>query len=378
MTHNEIPSKIHADSATKNEEGLKPWIFLNSTAADQAALDISQIEKVLKQSIRSSQSEPKILADRLIGSGGKRLRPYLLSLVARSLTQKTNTSSQWRGSENDLYHLAAVSELVHTATLFHDDVIDQSETRRGLPAAHILNGNKTAVLVGDFVYAEAFYVLMERGLMDPSRELAKTVKTIVDGELLQLRICHSRSIGMTQYLQIASAKTASLFAWCTGTGAWVAGSQQFLEAAKFGQLLGLAFQMADDLIDTFEINPFSASETELASWLDSAPSLPLVLAHEGQNKNKIEDLWKSGVTSTDVAEQRTIVDTLQQYCADASVVAASLKQVGTHLGQAQTLLQNLGIESEMSWTVQTIQARAQEGASASKFAGTKTARHGIF
>jgi len=397
MTHNDIPldgttdntannkeknKEINkASNAQKSTENSKTWLPAESEAAFLAAADLQGVENVLKNAIRSSLPDPKALADRLILSGGKRLRPFLLSLTARSLSEKIKSSqniSPPRASDEDLHHLGAVSELVHTATLFHDDVIDQSETRRNLTSTHILHGNKCAILVGDFVYAEAFFVLMERGLLEASRKLASTVKTIVEGELLQLQCAQTRSLKIDEYLQIATAKTASLFGWCTGTGAWVSGSPEFEKAEQFGLLLGLAFQMADDVIDCFEINPFTAEEQELDSWFESAPPFPLIVAtlQSGQS-TMIESSWSQKFSSLSLLQKRECINSLQKMCANSVSLNHVLSQIKDVLFKADFLLSDLNIFKEMSWTTRSILARAEQGAALAQSAGTEESRNVI-
>jgi octaprenyl-diphosphate synthase len=346
----------------------------NETSASE---DLLRVEEVLKTAIRSSTSAPRELGNRLIDAGGKRLRPFLVCLTFRSLSNSQKL--QARGTEEDLFHLAAVSELVHTATLFHDDVIDHSESRRGMTTAHILAGNKNAVLVGDFVYAEAFFVLMERGLLNPSKELAGTVKGLVDGELLQHAMSLERSLDRHSYEQVALAKTGTLFGWCTGTGAWLAGSEHFALAKEFGRTLGYAFQMADDLIDTYEIIPQTASEADLLSWIDTAPPLPLVLAAEIEDhhgNSVVASQWKRALNVAP-AERANLVHKLQEAARNSAVIRASLEKIQDALSSARKQLETLGLTTDLSWTIDRIWERAQQGAKLSEASPEQRKHHGL-
>ncbi len=320
------------------------------------AVDLTEVEKKLQSGVRSSLSLPRELAERLVLAGGKRIRPLLMCLTYRSL--KSDRTLLERASASDLHTLAAVAEWVHTATLFHDDVIDASPTRRGQPTAHTLHGNKVSILVGDFVYAEAFSLLMDRGLLDPSRELATTIKSLVEGELLQHKVTLSRSLDLREYDLIAQAKTASLFAWCTGTGAWVAGFPDTNVAKTFGNHLGFAFQMADDLIDTYDFIPTSENSKALIEWVESAPPLPVVIA--AQNSTKVVELWKN--LKADVA----MVAEIQSICRSEQVVSECRHRIESLLRSAEQHLKQLGQSETLKSALDMISHRATEGISAAQ------------
>ena len=329
--------------------------------------DLESIEELLRQGVRSSSSLPKELGQRLILSGGKRIRPYLLCLTYH--TFKARDPHRNRVSALDLHTLAAVAEWVHTATLFHDDVLDASPSRRDQPAAHILHGNKVAILVGDFVYAEAFALLMDRGHLDPSRELAATIKNVVEGELLQHQVCMERSVSLTDYTRIAKAKTGALFGWCTGTGCWAAGSELTSLAKDFGCYLGEAFQMADDLFDTFSIDPKTADLATLTEWIESSAPLPVVLAAE--NDPRVQSLWADLALTKGTESKRTLVREVLNVCRQESIVTQSLKWIQSLLTQAESARVKLGGNPTLKTALDMIEARALQGAS---FAGVTSPR----
>lgn len=325
-----------------------------------ATQDLNAVEGLLKSGMSSQLQLPQALAHRLVMAGGKRIRPYLLCLSYRSLSQNSPSATPFV-SATDVHCLAAVAEWVHTATLFHDDVLDNSPTRRGQSAAHTVHGNKVAILVGDFVYAEAFRLLMERGLLIPSRALASTIKTVVEGELLQHSMFLNRSLDPEEYKKVATAKTASLFAWCTQSGAWCATTDSNVHQAafNFGLNLGVAFQMADDLIDQFEdLNSLDSPEI-LRQWVQSSPPLPIVL--EAQKTPSLKDLWVELGGNQSEPEQRQLIESMTQIVRTPDCVAACLNEIQLHLIAAKQSLNQMGSETALSWTLDAIWDRAVEG-----------------
>jgi octaprenyl-diphosphate synthase len=325
---------------------------------DSAILeDLSQVERILEQGVGSSLAVPQELSKKLVAAGGKRIRPYLMCLTHRSIAKSAITGPSPRGTLQDLYTLAAVAEWVHTATLFHDDVLDSSPTRREMPAAHTIHGNKVAILVGDFVYAEAFNLLMDRGLLAPSKALAVTIKRVVEGELVQHKMVLDRSLSEAEYHLIAQAKTASLFAWCTETGAWISGIEEYSVAREFGLALGHAFQMADDLIDTFE-------DGDVTTWCESAPPLPIVLA--AKRSREVARLWSLIPQQDDPASLAKMMGELQSICREPKLIEDCLNMIESRLNDAQSKLQILGAVNDLSWAIGAIWQRALEGAALSR------------
>ncbi|NCN27146.1 polyprenyl synthetase family protein [bacterium] len=326
---------------------------LSSWQEGVIAEDILAVERVLDQGLKSEDKLPQALAARLLRAGGKRIRPLLLCLCYRSQQKTAKTRS--RVSPDDLHTLAAVAEWVHTATLFHDDVIDASEKRRGLDAAHTLHGNKVAILVGDFVYAEAFAILMERGLLAPSKKLAHTIKRLVEGELWQHSYSKTRRISLSEYEKVAECKTAALFAWATETGVWASGSDETEAGFEFGRTLGVAFQMADDLLDTYQLDPLSATHAELVEWMVSAPPLPLCIA-----KNihlEINGLWKNLEHLDNEQELRTQVSKLQAFCCDTKVINDCESLLSKYLTDARKSLDSLGTPPSLLQAVELLENR---------------------
>jgi len=206
-----------------------------------AAADMAGIDQLITERMQSDVPVIPALAEHLIAAGGKRLRP-LLTVAAARLS----------GSDNDSCRkLAASVEFIHTATLLHDDVVDGSQLRRGKVAAHLIWGAAQSVLVGDFLFARAFELMVETDSMQALAILARASRVIAEGEVLQLTRSHDLNLSQAIYLDIIAAKTAELFAAASEAGAVSAGVDATRSAAlrAYGLNLGLAFQLADDALD---------------------------------------------------------------------------------------------------------------------------------
>jgi octaprenyl-diphosphate synthase len=205
------------------------------------AEDMHSVDRVIRERLGSDVTLINTIADYIIGAGGKRLRPAVHLLVARALG--------YAGSNHIL--LAAVVEFVHTATLLHDDVVDESDLRRGRETSNALFGNAASVLVGDFLYSRSFQMMVDVGQMRVMRILADATNRIAEGEVLQLLNVHDPSVDEDRYLRVVERKTATLFEAATRIGAVLAGASPQVEdaAACYGSSLGTAFQMIDDLLD---------------------------------------------------------------------------------------------------------------------------------
>ena len=206
-----------------------------------AAADMAGVDALILSRMQSPVSVIPALADHLIEAGGKRLRP-LLTVVAARLAG---------GRDDAALKLAAAVEFIHTATLLHDDVVDGSHLRRGKVAAHLIWGALSSVLVGDFLFARAFELMVETGSMRAMDILARAARVIAEGEVLQLSRAHDVNLSQETYLEIISAKTAELFAAAAEAGAVAAcgGATQAAALRAYGFNLGLAFQLADDALD---------------------------------------------------------------------------------------------------------------------------------
>lgn len=203
--------------------------------------DLAAVDRVIRQRLSSEVPLINTVADYIIAAGGKRMRPSLLALTSRALG--------YTGSNH--YLLGAVIEFIHTATLLHDDVVDDSDLRRGRTTANQSFGNPTAVLVGDFLYSRAFQMMVEAGNMPIMQVLANATNTIAEGEVLQLMNINDPNVDEARYLQVIRFKTAKLFEAAGEVGAILAGSSPETQAAMaaYGRHLGTAFQLVDDALD---------------------------------------------------------------------------------------------------------------------------------
>lgn len=244
---------------------------------DLVSADLQRMEAELRlESVGSVEAVSRI-ARHLEGNGGKRLRPILLLVSCRLFSEPSPQAIQ----------LAAVMELIHTATLVHDDVIDGAETRRGKPSANMIWGNQTSVLAGDWLYMQAFQIALRQRNFEILDVLITLTQHMVDGELLQLERIGRIGITEADSMELIDRKTASLFAACTRLGALAGGGSEAQQAqlGEFGWSLGMAFQMVDDILD------FTSRESVLGKPVgndlrEGKVTLPLIYALEDANADE--------------------------------------------------------------------------------------------
>jgi octaprenyl-diphosphate synthase len=231
------------------------------------AADMQAVDAVIRDRLHSEVVLIRQVAEYIIHSGGKRLRPALVLLTAGAMG--------YRGTHH--HELAAVVEFIHTATLLHDDVVDESDLRRGSKTANAMFGNAASVLVGDFLYSRAFQMMVGVDNMRVMRVLADATNVIAEGEVLQLLNCNNADVVIDDYLRVIRYKTAKLFEAAARLGGILGGADAALEArlAAFGMHLGTAFQLIDDVLD------YSADEADMGKHLgddlaEGKPTLPLI------------------------------------------------------------------------------------------------------
>ena len=237
------------------------------------AADMQSVDQVIRERLHSDVVLIRQVAEYIIGGGGKRLRPALVLLSAGALG--------YRGSAH--HTLAAVVEFIHTATLLHDDVVDESALRRGRPTANTLFGNAASVLVGDFVYSRAFQMMVNVDDMRVLQVLADATNVIAEGEVLQLMNCHNADIDETSYLQVIRYKTAKLFEAASRLGALLARAPPAVEEAMaaYGSHLGTAFQLIDDVLD-YSGDAGLIGKNVGDDLAEGKPTLPLIrVIHHG-------------------------------------------------------------------------------------------------
>ena len=231
--------------------------------------DMKAVDALIQKRLASDVVLVNQLSQYIINSGGKRLRP-LLSLMA-------SRAYGYEGEHH--YTLAAIIEFIHTATLLHDDVVDESEMRRGRETANALFGNAASVLVGDFLYSRAFEMMVDVDSMKVMQILAETTNVIAEGEVMQLMNCHDADTTEQRYLDVIHAKTAKLFEAATRLGAVLCkrSEEEEQSMAAYGMHLGTAFQLIDDVLD------YSSSSEEMGKNVgddlaEGKPTLPLIYA----------------------------------------------------------------------------------------------------
>lgn len=255
---------------------LSPFSAQAATVSIQQLLapidtDMQAVDQVIRQRLHSDVVLVRQVAEYIIGSGGKRLRPALVLMVAGAFG--------YRGTAH--HELAAVVEFIHTATLLHDDVVDESELRRGRNTANAEFGNAASVLVGDFLYSRAFQMMVGVGNMRVMEVLSEATNVIAEGEVLQLMNCGNADVDVAAYLKVIRFKTAKLFEASARLGAILGGADEATERAlgDYGMHLGTAFQIIDDVLD------YSSEEAATGKHLgddlaEGKPTLPLILAME--------------------------------------------------------------------------------------------------
>jgi len=221
---------------TCEKKALDPLISLK----DYLYEDLQGVDQIIDHYLKSSVTLIPALAQHLIYAGGKRLRP-LLTLACYRL---------FKNGDNAAMGLAAAVEFIHTATLLHDDVIDESKLRRGHPTANELWGNQASILVGDFLFARSFQLMIETNHPQVLKILSNASARISEGEILQLSVCHNLKAKTEELLEVTEAKTAILFAAACEVGALLASHEIHAAALQeFGQNLGMTFQIIDDILD---------------------------------------------------------------------------------------------------------------------------------
>ena len=249
-----------------------PTPFASATSPDQIDPmfgDMRQVDAVIRERLASDVALIEQISQYIIGAGGKRIRPRLVLLFASALG--------YQGPKR--HELAAIVEFIHTATLLHDDVVDESALRRGRQTANALFGNAASVLVGDFLYSRAFQMMVSLDRMRILDVLADATNVIAEGEVLQLLNMHDPDTSVDDYLRVIRFKTAKLFEASARLGAVVADAPQEIEdaCADYGRALGTAFQLVDDLLD-YEGNTAALGKNVGDDLREGKPTLPLLFA----------------------------------------------------------------------------------------------------
>ena len=240
-----------------------------ATVSDPMAGELSKVDDVIRARLSSDVALIEQISHYIIGAGGKRIRPRLVLLFASALG--------FDGPQK--YELAATVEFIHTATLLHDDVVDESSLRRGRQTANAMFGNAASVLVGDFLYSRAFQMMVSVDRMRVLDVLADATNVIAEGEVLQLMNMHDPDTTVEEYLRVIRFKTAKLFEASARLGAVLADAAPDVEeaCADYGRALGTAFQLVDDLLD-YEGRTEELGKNVGDDLREGKPTLPLLVA----------------------------------------------------------------------------------------------------
>lgn len=262
-------------SAYKTENPLK-------TLSETLAPHMKQVDALIIENMQSDVSLIPKLAEYLVSAGGKRIRP-LLTLASTALYNNKIEKS---------YTLAAAVEFIHTATLLHDDVVDESNERRGKKTANLIFGNQASVLVGDFLFSKAFQMMVESGSLDILRTLSNASAVIAQGEVLQLITTNNIDTNLDAYKDVIEAKTAALFAAACEVGPIITGQDQTqIDALKsYGNAIGNAFQVVDDLLD-YNADTQTIGKEIGDDFKDGKMTAPVIFALQNANENERE-FWK--------------------------------------------------------------------------------------
>ncbi|MEM6406868.1 MAG: polyprenyl synthetase family protein [Pseudomonadota bacterium] len=286
----------------QSEVSIKPHDRLQAALTE----DLAQVNALIRERMASEHAPriPEVTAH-LVDAGGKRVRP-MLTLAAGGICG-------YGGPYH--VHLAATVEFIHTATLLHDDVVDESEQRRGRPSANLLWDNQSSVLVGDYLFARAFQLMTEPERMDVLRVLSNAAATIAEGEVLQLTAAQNLATTEETYLKVVRGKTAALFSAATEVGAMIANAPEDVVRAFFdyGDALGVSFQIADDILDFGGVSAQTGKNIG-DDFRERKLTLPLIKAIAKADEEE-RAFWKRTIEKGDQQEGdlQTCLDLLNKY-----------------------------------------------------------------
>ena len=266
-------------------------------------LDWQEMDQEIRVQLDTDVGLINSISHYIINSGGKRLRPLMVLLSSKACGIDEHNRSRILA--------AAMIEFIHTATLLHDDVVDESDTRRGIKTAHRHFGNESTILVGDFLYSRAFQMMVQIGQIRVMEIMAHTTNTIAEGEVLQLTHCGNPDVTEKEYMDVIYRKTAKLFEAGASIGAVLADQSQIIESSltEYGRHVGITFQLIDDVFDyssSFEIIGKNIGD-DLA---EGKPTLPLIYALERCNSRE-QLLIRKAIENKDSRHREQIIECLR-------------------------------------------------------------------
>lgn len=299
-----------------------------------AADEMEAVDSLIRDRMQSPVGLIPNLAEHLVGAGGKRLRP-LLTVASAALCDYKGT---------DHHKLAAAVEFIHSATLLHDDVVDDSELRRGRKPANLIWGNASSILVGDFLFARAFNLMVETGSLEALGILSKASSVIAEGEVKQLAALRQIDISEADYMDVIRAKTAALFAAATEVSPVISGRPMTERTAlrDYGLKLGLAFQLVDDVLD------YGGLESALGKsvgddFREGKVTLPVIRAWQQADQEE-KAFWHRVVVDKD--QTAPDLETAISYLRKAGTLESTLDQARRYADEAE---QALSIFPDSPW-----------------------------
>lgn len=304
-----------------------------------------EVDAVIRRRLASDVALVNQISEYIIGAGGKRIRPMLVLLFSNALG--------FTGAER--FELAATVEFIHTATLLHDDVVDESALRRGRQTANALFGNAASVLVGDFVYSRAFQMMVSVNRMRVLEVLADATNVIAEGEVLQLMNMHDADISVPEYLRVIRFKTAKLFEASARLGAVLAEAGTDLEeaCAAYGRSLGTAFQLVDDLLD-YEGTTAQLGKNVGDDLREGKPTLPLLLAMENGSSEE-RAIIRHAIEHGEVARLADIVEIVRRTGAIAATRDAARREAEHAASQLSRLAPSEYREALLEFCVRSVE-----------------------
>ncbi|MCX7255668.1 MAG: polyprenyl synthetase family protein [Polaromonas sp.] len=304
----------------------------SSTAAALALIagDMGEMDAVIERRLKSEVALVSQVSRYIVAAGGKRLRPALLLLMCGALG--------YQGDQR--YNLAAVVEFIHTATLLHDDVVDESTLRRGRATANEAFGNPASVLVGDFLYSRAFQMMVEANDMRVMQTVAEATNVIAEGEVLQLMNMHDADLSEDGYLRVIRSKTAKLFEASARLAALLAGSSPAIEqsCADYGQALGTAFQVIDDVLD-YDGDVLEMGKNLGDDLREGKVTLPLIIAMQRGTEAERATI-RHAIETGGTEQMAQIIALVQQTGALESTRQAAAAEAQRALSALQNLPKN--------------------------------------
>ncbi|MGB4116990.1 MAG: polyprenyl synthetase family protein [Polaromonas sp.] len=322
----------------------------SSTAAALALIadDMRGMDAVIAQRLTSDVPLVSQVSQYIIAAGGKRLRPALLLLMCGALGY----------SGKQRLNMAAVVEFIHTATLLHDDVVDESTLRRGRATANEAFGNPASVLVGDFLYSRAFQMMVDAGDMRIMQTLAEATNVIAEGEVLQLMNMHDASLSEEGYLLVIRSKTAKLFEASARLAALLAKSSPAVEqnCADYGQALGTAFQVIDDVLD-YDGDAHEMGKNLGDDLREGKATLPLIIAMQRATPAE-RTLIEQAIVTGGIDNMGKIIEIVQKTGALTATRDAAAAEAQRALDALQNLPQNAYADALRQLASQLLERRA--------------------